>query len=343
MSQEEKKLSGAMRIFEALSNVDEELLAKCEDGVQPAVKNRVQKSKRSKREILRYTGTLTAAACVFVVCIALWRTGGFEYAAKDAAVGRNEAAEAPAASAEAQAVEEKATAEEVFEGVGEALPEAAPESEMEQTNGSSDSVDKEQASGIEDTDSMKQGSTQDLNQKVGQAAVTEALKDTRVDITETEARQLTTIGKYIPTTLPAGYVWESGKTYAEGEDSTGAYVSLNWSRGMDSIHLTISTVEYEDLLLTDVTAKETYDVHLYEIPYAETVPAEYREIFNEPIFTEADFTLEIVEKRIKSVADLGDTDTPRGQCAVLYEEGVLVRFNGRGTAEEIWEMFQSIQ
>lgn len=341
MSLKEKKLSGAMRIFEALSNVDEELLAKCENGVQPAVR---------KRKILRYTGTLTAAACILVVCIALWRTGGYEYAAKDTAGGRNEAAEAPAASAEAQAVEEKAIdtetqaiAEEILEDVGESIPETVQESEKEQTGAGNEGGTAKQPSDSTDAGSMKQGSTQDLNQEMEQAAVTEALKDSRVDITETEARQLTTIGKYIPTRLPAGYVWESGKTYAEEKNSTGAYVSLNWVKGMDSIHLTISTVEWEDVLLTDITAKETYDVRLYEIPYAETVPEEYREIFNEPIFAEEDFTKEVIEARMKVVADQGDTNTPRGQFAVLYEDGVLVRFNGRGTAEEIWEMFQSIQ
>ena len=55
-----------------------------------------------------------------------------------------------------------------------------------------------------------------------------------------------------------------------------------------------------------------------------------------------DFNLEIVKSRIKSYDDQGDTDTPRGNFSVLYEGGVLIRFNGRGTAEEIWEMFCSM-
>ena len=45
---------------------------------------------------------------------------------------------------------------------------------------------------------------------------------------------------------------------------------------------------------------------------------------------------------MKSYDDQGDTDTPRGNFSVLYEGGVLIRFSGRGTAEEIWEMFCSM-
>ena len=55
-----------------------------------------------------------------------------------------------------------------------------------------------------------------------------------------------------------------------------------------------------------------------------------------------DFNLEIVKSRMKSYDDQGDTDTPRGNFSVLYEGGVLIRFSGRGTAEEIWEMFSSM-
>ena len=55
-----------------------------------------------------------------------------------------------------------------------------------------------------------------------------------------------------------------------------------------------------------------------------------------------DFSLEIVESRMKAYEDSGDTATPRGNFKVLYPDGVLVSFNGRGTAQEIWDMFCSM-
>ncbi len=52
--------------------------------------------------------------------------------------------------------------------------------------------------------------------------------------------------------------------------------------------------------------------------------------------------MEIVESRMKAYEDSGDTATPRGNFKVLYPDGVLVSFNGRGTAQEIWDMFCSM-
>ena len=46
---------------------------------------------------------------------------------------------------------------------------------------------------------------------------------------------------------------------------------------------------------------------------------------------------------ISGTGDSGDTDTPRGNFAVLYSDGVLVEFSGRGTAEEIWNMFEGLE
>ncbi len=92
----------------------------------------------------------------------------------------------------------------------------------------------------------------------------------------------------------------------------------------------------------DIARAEIYDVRLYEIPYGETVPEEYREVFQDPVFAVEDLSLEVIESRMASYNDSGDTDTPRGNFRVLYPDGVLVRFNGRGTPEEIWEMFCSM-
>ena len=62
-----------------------------------------------------------------------------------------------------------------------------------------------------------------------------------------------------------------------------------------------------------------------------------------PVFAREDFSLEMIESRMISYSDSGDTDTPRGNFRVLGSGGVLVQFSGRGTAEEIWEMFCSME
>ncbi|MCM1185015.1 MAG: hypothetical protein NC251_02975 [Lachnoclostridium sp.] len=177
------------------------------------------------------------------------------------------------------------------------------------------------------------------------------LGDIRPEITLREAKEMERIGGYVPETIPAGYRLESAR--GASPDNSYLDMSLCWCKGMDDIMLNITEfyavasmpADVNDSFqkrIVDPKRPETYDVHLYEIPYADTVPMEYFEVFYNPVFTEADFSLEMVEARMKSVPDAGDTSTPRGNFAVLYDSGILVEFNGRGSAEEIWEMFASI-
>ena len=153
-----------------------------------------------------------------------------------------------------------------------------------------------------------------------------------------QAREDAVLGAYVPTALPAGYAFEEGHRVTESQEPN---MTLCWIRGMDSITLHLERTANPPATV-DVEETESYDQRLYEVPYGETVPEEYRQTFDNPVFAVEDFNLEIVKSRIKSYDDQGDTDTPRGNFSVLYEGGVLIRFNGRGTAEEIWEMFCSM-
>ena len=110
---------------------------------------------------------------------------------------------------------------------------------------------------------------------------------------------------------------------------------------LDTAVLTIGTNEENPSV--DIEKTETYNEYLYEIPHAETVPEDYRGVFHNPVCAWEDFSLEFVQKRMIAREDAGDTETPRGNFSVLYPDGVLVHFNGRGTAVEIWEMFGSME
>ena len=111
---------------------------------------------------------------------------------------------------------------------------------------------------------------------------------------------------------------------------------------MDSIVIRID-IPKEKPTAVDMAKAETYDEYLYDIPHAETVPEEYRDIFDNPVCAWEDFSLEFVQKRMIAREDAGDTDTPRGNFSVLYPDGTVVYFSGRGTAEEIWDLFDSIK
>lgn len=349
MSKEEKKMNGAMRLFEALSGADRELLEKSEAEVAEKKVVGIWQRREVYGRKIRYGGaTLAAAVCVLVMGLAVWQSNEPKFVVRDEAC-----AEAPAAAAQnaAGTVQDAAMQDMTASFKDAELPETSKEeyayAATEESGGNSTESDSNHNAV---TESLKQeklegvnGSDEKQKDQQSEVCIDSAVgRDTRVDITEAEARELAVLGDYVPGVLPTGYIWESGLfSAATGQEAESIF--LIWTKGMDSIELVIKPVDAEEVQLTEITREETYNVHLYEIPYAQTLPEEYRSIFNDPVFRAEDLNLEVIEKRMKSFEDAGDTNTLRGHFSVLYEEGVLVRFTGRGTATEIWEMFVSIE
>lgn len=353
MSREEKKLSGAMRLFEALSGVEEELLAKA-DGEMMEVPVREKKKKlvffRSKS---RLAASLAAAASILLVVCAVWAGMPMLNAIETADTAVETAVEKmTSTTTSGTANDTEVLVDEAFEEVSvenEAIEKEAVE-EAEDIEGSvagDKTMNKSEAKiegEKESTGAQKEVADYKDGQGRGDGAITELVGsvplDERIDLSESQARSLEVLGAYIPAKLPAGYTWESAKGAVNAETGACESISLCWTKGMDSIMLRVSLADANHITLTDIAKKETYDVSLYDIPYAETVPEEYRQNFEDPVFAAEDLSLELVQSRMKAVADSGDTDTPRGSFSIWYPEGILVDFNGDGTPEEIWEMFR---
>lgn len=320
MSREEKKLSGAMRLFEALSGVDEELLAKADGAEEGAARKDKRKIRTFRGSKVRLAACLAAAASLFLVVGAVWSGAPMMNGKKSA-----ETAIMTNGSWSGNTMADSAA--EVTENLAEETFGADLE----------DAVEEEKAG---DIGNIKNKDTS----KREEGAITECVgsipPDDRVELSEEEAYAAEALGAYIPSNIPKGYTWESA--LASVNAKTGDYESifLCWTKGMDSIMITVSKVDMENLVVTDIAHKEAYDVSLYDIPYAETVPEEYRVCFDNPIFMQKDMSLDLVQSRMKVVADAGDTGTPRGNFSIIYPEGILLDFNGDGTAEEIWEMLR---
>ena len=69
-------------------------------------------------------------------------------------------------------------------------------------------------------------------------------------------------------------------------------------------------------------------------PFAESVPADKRQIVDEPIFRAEELTLDAVRARTLSVADAGDSAGERMSFAVLFDGDVLVRISTKGVSHE---------
>ncbi|MBR6812887.1 MAG: hypothetical protein IKM51_05890, partial [Oscillospiraceae bacterium] len=147
------------------------------------------------------------------------------------------------------------------------------------------------------------------------------------EISYDEALEDADFGKYMLPVLPEGFAEESLCVY---KDQNNDYLSGLWVRGYDELRWKVYTFGEEDeLRVTDSAQKENYDLSLYPIPRADSVPDELRQIVDNPIFSAEDLTLDMVRARAYSVSDSGDSSGPRMTFSVKYGDKVVeVRSKG---------------
>ena len=110
---------------------------------------------------------------------------------------------------------------------------------------------------------------------------------------------------------------------------------------MDTFSWTVSYfTEADATRVTSVADLENYDLSLYPIPRADSVPEELREIVNDPIFLAEELTLDAVYARAYRVSDSGDTDGWRMQFTVRYGD-YLISVNAKGIDPQ-W-LYQQLQ
>lgn len=149
--------------------------------------------------------------------------------------------------------------------------------------------------------------------------------------TLSEARLEPDFGRYLPLELPSGFS-ESAIRRFRFDDSN--YLSALWSRGLDDLSWVITPYTQADAnRLTSVDELENYDLSLYPIPRADSVPEELREIVDDPIFEAEELTLEAVYRRAYKIKDAGDSDGWRMRFSVRYGD-VIVSIRSKGVEPE---------
>ena len=149
--------------------------------------------------------------------------------------------------------------------------------------------------------------------------------------TLSEAQAEPDFGRYLPSALPAGF-GDAAIYRFQFQDSN--FLSARWSKGLDDLAWVISPYTEQDAhRLTSVNDLETYDLSLYPIPRAESVPDELREVVDDPIFDADELTLEAVYRRAYKGNDAGDTDGWRMNFCVRYGD-ILVRVHTKGVDPE---------
>ena len=95
--------------------------------------------------------------------------------------------------------------------------------------------------------------------------------------------------------------------------------------------------------ITSVADRKNYDLSLYPIPRADSVPDDLREIVDNPIFLIDELTLDAVRARTYEVSDSGDQPDIRMRFGVLYGN-VLVELSVKGaTPETMFDILQQIK
>ena len=149
--------------------------------------------------------------------------------------------------------------------------------------------------------------------------------------TLSEAQAEPDFGRYLPSELPAGFGDAAIRRFQFQNDN---YLSAMWSKGLDDLCWVVDYYTEADAnRLTSVNDTKNYDLSLYPIPRAESVPDELREMVDNPIFDADELTLEAVYCRAYKVNDAGDTDGWRMNFCVRYGE-ILVQVHTKGVDPE---------
>ena len=151
------------------------------------------------------------------------------------------------------------------------------------------------------------------------------------ELAHSEALAEEDFGAYMLKKAPDGFGLENILRFKNQHKD---YLSALWSRGYDDLDWTVKYYTDEDeKRIISVSDTENYDLGLYPIPMAESVPEHLRETVDNPIFEIEDLTLEAVMKRARALDDMGDSGGLRMRFTVKYGD-ILVEISSKGVSPE---------
>ncbi len=181
---------------------------------------------------------------------------------------------------------------------------------------------------------------QQFNNLVTSYEQDEAVKRKSEDIVKDEIMTLEEalcsepFGGYMLSAAPNGFTAETFRRY---QDEKVNYLFGLWTRGegfFDEISWRICYYDKSmENRLTSVDDTQNYDLSLYSIPFADSVPENLFEIVDHPVFSIDELTLEAVKRRAYSVSERNDTDQIRLSFGVRYGD-IVVEVTAKGVSPE---------
>lgn len=147
-------------------------------------------------------------------------------------------------------------------------------------------------------------------------------------------------GSFVPKKIPSNFRFESSRrTMNLNQDD----LSIYYASGMKYLEMRISRLENKDReRVVNINQPEYYDLSLYPIPRADSVPDQLREIVDNPIFKAEELTLKAVKSRAYTMDDAGDESGYRMHFSVLYGD-ILVQVSAKGVKiEDIFNILKAL-
>jgi hypothetical protein len=153
------------------------------------------------------------------------------------------------------------------------------------------------------------------------------------ELTPAEARLDPNFGAYYPAAEPDGLAREQISRLQNSDWSINS-LSAFWNSGYDYLTWEIRSMsEYDTRKIVSSGERERYDLTLYSIPLAESVPEQYRETVENPIFHAEELTEEMV--RVRCVP--GDSGEGRDAAWVNFSvafDSVVVDITAKNISPE---------
>lgn len=152
------------------------------------------------------------------------------------------------------------------------------------------------------------------------------------NLTESEAYSEAEFGKYL-IEMPDGYLFNSAYRLLNQNNDL---LLASWSNGYNDVDVRISRLD-ENSKERIVSPNDTalFDLSLYPVPWADSMPREQYQIIENPVFRREDLTLEMIKRRGYTH---NETTDPSGnslslQFSVLYDD-IVVEIRSEGLSVE---------
>lgn len=161
-------------------------------------------------------------------------------------------------------------------------------------------------------------------------------------LTLEQARRDPDFGSFVPGTPPQGFAFSSATRYL---DQSSDQLLVSFQAGMRYVELSIARKSPDtNARIIEVLEPETYDLELYPIPWADSIPDELWDKVTRPVFLWQDLTMDVLRARAYQVQDAGDDSSGyRMNFSVLWGDMMLdCRVKG-STPEAVMQMLKSIE